>query len=261
MTTPDHRVDLLLRRSAADLPLPDVERLVADGVARGRTRRRRARVGTAVASVAVIGVVGAAATVAPRLGGEVDSARDPRPVRPAASVPTAGAPDVAPPADVLRPLVGPDAMLLTLKTLSGASRLDWASIDRGSADRQRLYHVIVDGAQVSFRFRWYNNPLVVEDGGRPLSPDFLCEPGPDVDCTTLPDGSRLLRQEAYPSGGAGVPDAVQERTVTLATWDGWQVDVIATNTPAEKSGEVVADEPVLTLAELTALATSGDWYA
>jgi hypothetical protein len=257
MTHPDHGVDLLLRRTADDLALPDVDRLVAGGLSRGRARRRRARIGTTLASVAVIGVVGA---LVPHLGGAVETARDSRPVRPATSGPTAGSPDVAPPADVLRPLIGPEAMALTLKTLAGATRVTSFSVDRTSADLQRVYYVMVGGAQVSFRFRWYNNPLVVEDGGRALSPDFLCEPGPEVDCTTLPDGSRLLRQEAYPSGGAGVPDAVQERTVTLATWDGWQVDVIATNTPAEKSGEVVAAEPVLTVAELEALATSQEWY-
>ena len=39
-------------------------------------RRRRARIGTTVASLAVIGVVGGLAVVVPRLG-EADSARDP----------------------------------------------------------------------------------------------------------------------------------------------------------------------------------------
>ena len=81
------------------------------------------------------------------------------------SGPTAGSPDVAPPADVLRPLIGPEAMALTLKTLAGATRVASVSVDRTSADLQRVYYVMVGGAQVSFRFRWYNNPLVVEDGG------------------------------------------------------------------------------------------------
>ena len=47
----------------------------------------------------------------------------------------------------------------------------------------------------------------------------------------------------------------------LATYDGWQIDVIARNTTDEKQGDVVADEPVLTMAEMEALATSDAWYA
>ncbi|WP_457207380.1 hypothetical protein [Nocardioides sp. P5_C9_2] len=261
MTIPDHGVDLLLRQAADHLAIPDVDRLVAGGVTRGRTRRRRARIGTAVASVAVLGVVGVVSAVVPRLGADVDSARDPRPVQPATSGPTAGSPDVAPPADVLRPLVGDAAMAAALQAATGAQQVRQEIVaDDGSGDLTRRFYLTLDGAEVSFRIRWYNSPVAVADGGRPLSPDFLCEPGPDVDCTTLVDGSRLLRQEAYASGGDGVPNAVQERTASLATWDGWQVDVIATNTPAEKSGEVVADEPVLTLEEVTALATSPEWY-
>ena len=84
MTHPDHGVDLLLRRTADDLALPDVDRLVAGGVSRGRARRRRARIGTTLASVAVIGVVGA---LVPHLGGAVETrprpASGPAPPRPA----------------------------------------------------------------------------------------------------------------------------------------------------------------------------------
>ena len=262
MTNPDHGVDLLLRRTADDLALPDVDRLVAGGVSRGRARRRRARIGTTVASVAVIGVVGAARPSCPSWAGRSRPpatrvrSSPPRPARPPG------------PRTWRRPPTccghWSDRTRWRLDAAGRSpvpSRLDWASIDRVGPTCQRVYYVIVDGAQVSFRFRWYNNPLVVEDGGPTAVAGLPVRARPDVDCTTLPDGSRLLRQEAYASGGAGVPDAVQERTATLATWDGWQVDVIATNTPAEKSGEVVAPEPVLTLDELTALATSDAWYA
>lgn len=260
MTHPDHGVDLLLRRAAADLALPDVDRLVAGGVSRGRTRRRRARIGTTLASVAVVGLV---AAVAPRLGGEVDSARDPRPVRPATSAPTwTGGPDVAPPADVLRPLVEPDEMGRRLMAATAATGVEQvALVDDGSGDRARLYHLTVEGAQVSFWIRWFNPPVVVQDGGQPLTPNHICEPGVEDDCTNLPDGSRLLREETFASGGTGVPDSFLERHLALATTDGWAIDVTARNTTAEKDGEVVAAEPVLTMAEMQALATNGDWYA
>jgi hypothetical protein len=75
MPTDDTGVTELLRR-ASDGLTPDVDRLVSGGIARGRRRRRRARIGTTVASLAVIGVVGGLAVVVPHLGG-ADSARDP----------------------------------------------------------------------------------------------------------------------------------------------------------------------------------------
>ena len=63
------------------------------------------------------------------------------------------------------------------------------------------------------------------------------------------------------SGGTGGPPTFLERSLTLATDDGWQIDVIAYNSTGEKEGVVVAPEPVLTMAEMEALATSDAWYA
>jgi hypothetical protein len=72
MTQHDTGVTELLRRASDDLA-PDVDRLVRGGITRGRSRQRRARIGTTVASLAVIGVVGALAAVVPQ--GGPDSAR------------------------------------------------------------------------------------------------------------------------------------------------------------------------------------------
>ena len=265
MSPHDSGVTELLRRASDDLT-PDVDRLVRGGITRGRSRQRRARIGTTVASLAVIGVVGALAAVVPQLDG-ADSARDPGiategPSATEAPSPTPTPdPDRAPPADELRTLVSPQDMADTLMTLTGASRVDTVTADESAPDRPRLYYATVDGAQVSFSIRWYNNPLLVEDGAQPLAPSFLCEPNPDQDCTTLPDGSRLLRENDSPSAGTGVPETFLERSVALATYDGWQISVIARNTTDEKQGEVVADEPVLTIEELEALATTDAWYA
>lgn len=262
MPTDDTGVTELLRR-ASDGLTPDVDRLVSGGITRGRSRQRRARIGTAVASLAVIGVIGTLAAVVPHLGdpdstgSEVADRRD----RGDQVTTRAADPDRAPPADELRPLVPPQQMADTLREMTGATEVRAVEVDESGQDLPRLYYATVEGAQVSFRIRWYNNPLVVEDGGAPLPPSHICDPAPDVDCTTLDDGSRLLRQEAYASGGVGVPDTFQERTVTLATADGWQIDVIARNTTAEKEGQVVAPAPVLTLEQLQALATTDAWYA
>jgi hypothetical protein len=261
MTNPDDRgVDLLLRNAVRDLVPPDPDRLVVGGVARGRARRRRTWVLTACAALVLAGTAGALAPLV--VGDGPDRGRDPRPVQPATAAPTwTGGPDVAPPADVLRPLVDPAEMGRRLAAATAAAEVEQvAKEDDGSGDLARLYHLTVEGAQVSFWIRWYNSPVVVQDGGRPLTPSHICEPGVEDDCTNLPDGSRLLREETFASGGSGVPETFLERHLVLATTDGWQVDVTARNTTAEKEGEVVADEPVLTMAEMQALATSTEWF-
>ena len=260
----DAGVTDLLRRASDDLTV-DVDRLVSGGISRGRSRRRRARIGTTVASLAVIGVVGGLAVVVPRVGG-ADGARDPGIATDGGGVVATATPtpppdpDRPPPADELRPLVPTDQMARTIQALTGASEEHEVVVDESGTDRPRLFYGRVDSGLVTFRIRWYNNPLVVEDGGQPLPPSHICEPAVEDDCTDLPDGSRLLREDVRPSGGTGVPPTFLERSLTLATGDGWQIDVIAFNSTGEKEGVVVAPEPVLTMAEMEALATSTAWF-
>ncbi|MCP3420708.1 hypothetical protein [Nocardioides pinisoli] len=261
MPTEDTGVTELLRR-ASDGLTPDVDRLVSGGITRGRSRQRRARIGTAVASLAVIGVIGTLAAVVPHLG-DPDSTSGDVATEPTASVSPSPTPDPdrPPSADELRPLVTVAKMEQALSSATGASAVRHLEVDASGEDHQRTFVAIVDGAQVSFTIRWYNSPLVVQDGGEPLAPSVVCEPAPEIDCTTMPDGSRLLREESRPAGGAGVPANFLERSLTLGTYDGWQISVIARNSTDEKQGEVVASEPVLTMAEMQALATSDAWYA
>ena len=72
MNPTDHQLETLFRDSSSDLS-PDVADLVAGGIARGRARRRRQGVGAALATVAVVGVIGVAASVAPGLVDDRDS--------------------------------------------------------------------------------------------------------------------------------------------------------------------------------------------
>lgn len=264
MSPHDSGVTELLHRASDDLT-PDVERLVSGGIARGRSRQRRARIGTTVASLAVIGVVGGLAAVVPQLVGP-DSARDPGIATDGGAVVASETPtqtpdpDRPPAADELRPLVPTNQMARTIQDLTGATEVHEVFVDDSGKDLPRLFYGRVRSALVTFHIRWYNNPLVVEDGGPPLAPSHICEPSVEVDCTTLPDGARLLREETFPGGGAGVPGTFLQRSLTLATADGWQIDVIAFNSTGEKEGQVVADEPVLTMAQMEALATSTAWY-
>ncbi len=64
----ERRTSALLQEATTDFA-PDVDRLVQGGVARGRTLRRRRRVGTSLAAVAVIGILGVAAGAGSQLMG------------------------------------------------------------------------------------------------------------------------------------------------------------------------------------------------
>lgn len=288
MTAPDHGVDLLLRRATDDLR-PDVDQLVAGGITRGRTRQRRARIGTAVAAVAVFGVIGAAAAVVPH-GSAPDSARDPgfasdsptptptRELTQAEVFPNgldAGEAmtreqelwlvdsDNAPDQSMLRPLVSLDQMGTTLREATGGVlTLVDGSHDPGYDDQMRRFQLLVDGGLVTFMIRQYNPVALAQDGADPFGPGYVCRgsfPSPS-DCAQLTDGSWLLRQDTFSTGGVGVPKTDVERDITFATVDGWQIDAAAYNTSEEKTGEQVTEEPVLTMAELEALATSPVWY-
>ena len=61
-------------------------------------------------------------------------------------------------------------------------------------------------------------------------------------------------------GGDGVPPDFRERSLAYATADGWQISVIALNTSGEKEGEPSTAEPVLTMAQMEALALTDAWY-
>ena len=112
-------------------------------------------------------------------------------------------------------------MALTLKTTPRCDQSGLGRVDRTSGPDLPA-RLLRDGqsGQVSFRFRWYNNPLVVEDGGRPLSPDSLVRARPPRSTARrCPTGPGCCARR--PTPGRGRPasrDAVQERTATLATW-------------------------------------------
>jgi hypothetical protein len=254
----DTGVTGLLRRASDDLT-PDVHRLVSGGITRGRSRQRRTRIRTAVASLAVIGVVGTLAAVVPQVG-DPGSARDTDVAGGGVVATRAPDPDRPPTAAELRPLVAPQQMADAIQFAVGADDVRAVDVDQSGQDQARLYHATVLQAEVAFRIRWYNSPLVVADGGQPLAPSHICEPSPGVDCTTLPDGSRLLRQDVEPFVSSEVTAAPTERSLTLATADGWQIDVISRNTGREKGTDIMWNEPVLTMDEMEALATSDAWY-
>lgn len=80
---------------------------------------------------------------------------------------------------------------------------------------------------------------------------------PPMQCTEDEGGWHRI---ARPSQGASAPDTYQELYVTFFTDDGWVITVDSYNTPAEKSGPPVADEPVLSVEESLAMVRSDRWF-
>ncbi|NPC98404.1 hypothetical protein [Nocardioides sp. zg-DK7169] len=80
---------------------------------------------------------------------------------------------------------------------------------------------------------------------------------PAIECREAPAGWYSV---ARPSQGDAMPDSYRELLVSLYTPDGYVVRVDSFNTPGEKVGPVVAEQPVLTEAESLALASSDLWF-
>ena len=163
MSPHDSGVTELLRRASDDLA-PDVDRLVRGGITRGRTRQRRARIGTTVASLAVIGVVGALAAVVPQGGS--DSAPD----RGLATEPTSATPTPTP-APTERPFAVSaadipqqvDSMMLDLGEVSGPLlEPPYGMVDTAA---EKIVHFRIRGMLTTFVAERVPQPEGVEDGG------------------------------------------------------------------------------------------------
>lgn len=83
----------------------------------------------------------------------------------------------------------------------------------------------------------------------------LCPP-----CEQQTDGSWLWARSG--SGGDGSPSAMAGNWATRYTVDGWEVHADAFNVVDDDAleGDRVADEPVLTLEQVTAIANSDVWF-
>lgn len=234
MTAPDHGVDLLLRRATDDLR-PDVEHLVAGGITRGRTRRRRARIGTAVAAVAVFGVIGAAAAVVP-LGGDPDAVQAPIATDP----PVPETPSVAPLEPAQGLAVPADEIQQTVDLLLGPDFTAAAGSSQYAGDeRSRTAHFVFDGMLTT---------VVIEKGTLTMA---QCA---EVVCEELPDGSTRL--EWGPTTADGV-------TAQGVTWwrRGYEVSVLSYNAAEGKNSPPLAPEPGLSMEQLRVVAGSDVWFS
>jgi len=238
MNPTDQQLATLFRDASSDLPT-DVTELVAGGIARGRSRRRRQGVGTALAAVAVIGVIGVAVSVAPGLLGE-DAAPDRGGVPMATeSSSTSPAPKTVVP-ERLRPL--PSAEISAL----------FRSVHPGEvADVQPLE----DGKDTQIaHFRWdgYFTSVIVSAGsGSPMS-QCRAMTGPEMECVAQPDQTVTLQWQQTADGVTG-------RGFSVFGEHG-EVALISYNASEGKDAETLSDEPPFDYAELEQAARADGWW-
>jgi hypothetical protein len=290
----DPQLGDLLRRVPDDLDPAAADRILATALVDGSRRRRTRRLGVAGAGLSAASVV-TVAVAATALGGSgattkrpADVATDPATPLPsvvATTYPEGSGTEVpgGPVIETDRVLSDDAALLDAVRDLLPAGEVGdleitrTASLTRGHlADRTRdgrQLSLSFDGAGVSVTLqRWDRYAAVgLED---PRSGDFsdldqmvattareACEGAysvyPPMRCTEDAGGWHRVSR---PSQGAAMPDSYQELYVTLFTDDGFVVTVDSYNTPAEKGGPPVADEPVLTVAESLAMVRSDRWF-
>lgn len=243
MSPDDTGVAELLRRASDDLT-PDVDRLVNGGITRGRSRRRRARIGTTVASLAVIGVVGGLAAVVPHLGG-ADSARDPGlatdgPTETPTETPTVTAPEQ------LRDIPAAQIPKIALSLLQPAASLTLGEPDvHLDQPEHRVVRARLDG-------------MVTDFGMFPRKPGSESSCRQDAEsmgglCQEIEDGVLLL------TWGPALADGVtcQGANVERARYEVW---VTSCDAAESKDSPPLADEPPLSVPQLVQIVASDHWF-
>lgn len=235
MNTDNTGVTDLLIRASDDLN-PDVDRLISGGLARGRSRQRRAQIGTTVASLAVIGVVGGLAAVVPQIGTD----------RTAGSIATDGASATSTP----EPTPTPPPTLVTLAvpetefpgTVGEILGLTNVSVVLPEPSGQDHSSEDIKGA----RFRVDGMlVMVVVHGG---------EVGGEVgDFLWSGDRSTPNTKSWSSTDGVMARDASAWR-------DGYVITATAYNAAEDSDSPALAAEPVLSKAQLLEVVTSDVWF-
>jgi hypothetical protein len=285
----------LLRHAPDDLDPATADRILGAALVSG-TRRRRGRrlalAGATLSSAAVLavavsasGLVGGASE--PQSTGAADSPEPgPVPQQELSASPVPGEPAASGPVIPTDRAIAPQPTLLdvTIDLLDGAGELSDVSsipfptsdpsLPRAPRDGRRVDFLLDGGAASVTLQRWdgiaavgstlavhgdpANGPAeekVATTAAEACAGAYLTYP--PIECRETPAGWYSV---ARPSQGDAMPDTFQELMVALYTSDGYVVRVGSFNSPGEKVGPVVDEQPVLTEAESLALASSPRWF-
>lgn len=233
MNTIEQRAAALLDTATTGLD-PRVDHLVAGGVARGRARRRRRRMGTTFAAVAAIGVIGAAANVVelPKRAADANVYMSPT------------APTSLPAEAQRRFSMDPAKVAWVLSDLlpSGDVSHRVSGSDQVDSERYRDGRLRFNGGLVAVRGEWVGD-----------ADDAICA---DRGCVDVGNGDRMLITARSPMSKDG---SRVSNSVILYLSDGWSIGVNSANYPETPADDPIAPRPVLTVEELKAIVTSDVW--
>jgi hypothetical protein len=253
--TDDTQVAQLFRSAVTDLqPAPG---LVAGGVARGRSRRRRNVAGTTLVSLAFAGL---AAVAVPQLSPA--GTDGPPSVGPLAKPSVTVVPDAVP---GHRVPIKADRGANTLVTLLPNGSFSEPANDAGVEPGQVASRVVFAGGTVEATVDVLHSKADIDKAkqlGSVLSTARdECGFGQDDACTRLTDGS-YFRAVTSTEREPGL-EPLRQVKVTLWTTDGYVVGLIAFNARPISETEVAfvpGRQPVLTAAQLQEIATSPAWF-
>lgn len=264
----DHDLDTTLDpavrhgvRAATDDLMPDVERLVRGGAARGRTLRRRRRIGTSLATVAAIGVIGAVASVGPGL--LEDDAPTPvavadRGAAPADGLESAGAP--APTQSSYDLAVSAGDAPARIAELIGEG--DLGAVQKGGTfqfvdePERKIVHFLWDGTLTTFDIeRSAGDADPLDSCEKALDPSYR-PPGADAsargECVQV-DAGVLLHS------GPDHADGVIAQGATFWTHD-YVVTVLSYNAPDGKDVAPTLAAPAISLPDAERIVRSDVWF-
>lgn len=252
----------VLRDATDDLAV-DTDRLVRGGIARGRTIRRRRRVGTTLAAAAVVGVIGVAASVGPGLLGG-DATGGDGPGFAAGTTATSG-PPASPPTTAARFEPAPrqpDAAIkigaelvptIIGEKVGGDGEVGEPLTDEpyGFVDEpeRKIVHFLYDGTLTTFSIERADTLATC---GEMVDPADQPDGRPGGECVVV-DGLETL------SWGPDTADGVTGQGV-MAWQHGWVVSALSYNAADGKDVPVVTDVPPISPDDLLALTTADFWF-
>lgn len=241
------RVGTLLRQAAPPVEGAEAIAVVRAGAARGQRLRRRRRQGAAaLAAVAVVGVVGGVGLVP---GG---AARDQAGEAPASQ----GRESPAGPAAAPQPVqpVRPVQMVRPTSAgrLAGAVESALGGEVRTLVAQDRQGRPLADLTWNGFAMRVFVRPALTGGDGA-----ARCAREGSGRCVAVDEGAADQLTWTGPRQEGGVTG----RSVTVFDDRGWDVGITVFNAADSKAGPLLADQPPLTVRELTRAILTGDgWF-